>query len=70
MIYSKQSPSTTEVFHFKTPRKGFSFLPPVSFEIIQCRFFWSDFYLSDFQLAIDSSLSFVKREMPVEALCL
>ena len=46
MISFKQIISITEVFNFKTPRLGFSFLSPVSFEIIQCRFFQSDFHLS------------------------
>ena len=38
MIFFKQTISVTEVFHLKTPRLGISFLPPVSFEIIQCKF--------------------------------
>ena len=38
-ISFKQTVSITEIFHFKNPRLGFSFLPPVSFEIIQCKFF-------------------------------
>ena len=38
MIYFKQTISATEAFHFKPPRLGFSFLPPVSLEIILCRF--------------------------------
>ena len=33
MIFFKETISITEVFHFKTPCLGFSFLPPVSFEI-------------------------------------
>ena len=37
-----------QFFHFKNPRLGFSFLPPVSFEIIKCRFFQSDFLLSSY----------------------
>ena len=39
MISFKQSISVTEVFDFKTTRLGFSFLPPVNFEIIQCKCF-------------------------------
>ena len=46
MISFKQIIGITDVFNFKTPRLGFSFLSPVSFEIIQCRFFYSDFHLS------------------------
>ena len=39
MISFKQTISITEVFHFKNSRLGFSFSPPVSSEITQCRFF-------------------------------
>ena len=39
MISYKQTICITEVFHVKTPRLGFLFLAPVSFEIIQCKFF-------------------------------
>ena len=39
MISFKQTMSITEVFHFKTTRLGFSFLPPLRFEIIPSRFF-------------------------------
>ena len=45
--------SITEVFHFKTPRLGFSFLPKVSLEIIQCRFFQSDFHLSSYRMTVE-----------------
>ena len=38
MIYFRQTISTTEVFHVKTPRPGFSFLPLVIFEIIHASF--------------------------------
>ena len=38
-ISFKETISKTEVFHFKTPRIGFSLLLPVSFAITQCRFF-------------------------------
>ena len=31
--FSEQTISITEVFHFKTSRLGFSFLPHVSFEV-------------------------------------
>ena len=39
MISFKQTISITEVFHFKIPHLSFSFLPPVSIKITQCRSF-------------------------------
>ena len=44
MISFKQTKSIIEVLHFKTPLLGFSFLLPLSFEIIQCKFFQSNFH--------------------------
>ena len=38
MISFKQTVSITEVFHFQTPRLGYSFLAPASFKIIQLKF--------------------------------
>ena len=38
------------VFHFKIPCLGFSFLPPISFEIIQCRFPQSAFHFSSYPI--------------------
>ena len=54
MISFKQTISITEVFHFKNPRPGFSFSPPVSSEITQCRFFWPDFHLSSYRLIVQA----------------
>ena len=42
------------VCHFKTLHLGCPFMPPVSFEIVYCRFFWSDF--SSFLLSDYTSL--------------
>ena len=39
MISFKQIISIIQIFHFETSRLGFSFLPPVSVEIIQRKFF-------------------------------
>ena len=41
MISFKQTKSIIEVLHFKTPLLWFSFLLPLSFEIIHGKFFQS-----------------------------
>ena len=46
----------TGVFHFKTSRLGFSFLSVENFEIIQFRFFQSDFHLSSYRLTVEIRL--------------
>ena len=38
MSSNKETLNIAEFFHFKTSRLGFTFLPPVNFEIIKCRF--------------------------------
>ena len=47
-------PFINMVCHFKTLHLGCPFMPPVSFEIVYCRFFWSDF--SSFLLSDYTSL--------------
>ena len=39
IVFYKQNINLTEIFLCKIPDLGFSFLPPVSFAIVHCRFF-------------------------------
>ena len=57
-------PFINMVCHFKTLHLGCPFMPPVSFEIVYCRFFWSDFssfLLSDYTSRSSSSSRSIKR---------
>ena len=42
-VFYKENINLTKVFHVKSPRLRFSFLPPVSFEIVHCSFFLARF---------------------------
>ena len=54
----KQTIDITDVFHFKTSRLDLSFLPPVSFELIHCKFYQSDFLTYQLTKKSGSSLKF------------
>ena len=50
MFSQKQDTNLIAVFHVKPPVQVFTFLPPINFQIIHCRFSQSDFYLFSHRL--------------------